>query len=78
MTSIDEKKPLNLLGQGSSHRDFVSWGLEQVAFVKAGAIDEQKVWTIHAADGTRIGWAPSRDLALAAVRQNDLEPLSVH
>ncbi|MBI4969270.1 MAG: DUF1150 family protein [Rhodospirillales bacterium] len=78
MTSTADKKPPNPLGPATSHRDFVSWGIEQVAYVKAGVIDEQAVWTIHAADGTRIGWAPARELALAAVRQNDLEPLSVH
>jgi hypothetical protein len=35
-------------------------------------------WAIHAANGQRIGMAPSPELAFAATRQHDMEPLSVH
>ena len=31
-----------------------------------------------AADGTRMAVIPNRDLAFAVVRQNDMEPVSVH
>jgi len=33
---------------------------------------------VHAADGTQITVLPDREIALATVRQHDLEPLSVH
>jgi hypothetical protein len=35
-------------------------------------------FSIHAADGTQIGMAPSRDIAFAAVKQHELEPVSLH
>lgn len=35
-------------------------------------------WAIHAANGQRIGMAPSPELAFAATRQHDMEPVSVH
>jgi len=35
-------------------------------------------WAIHAANGKRIGMAASPELAFAATRQHDMEPLSVH
>ena len=59
--------------------DFAVWGLPEVAFVKkiVGAAGEGG-WSIHAADGSQMGLAPSRDLAFAAIRQHELEPVSVH
>jgi hypothetical protein len=67
-----------------SEADFASWGLPELAFVKrvlvanpaSGMLTEG--WAIHAADGTHMGLAPSRDLAFAAIKQHELEPLSVH
>jgi len=55
--------------------DFANWGLSVVAYVRHQDLGN---WSIHAADGTAIGAAPTRDTAFAAVRQNDLEPVSVH
>ncbi|CAA7624407.1 DUF1150 family protein [Magnetospirillum sp. UT-4] len=61
-----------------SAADFASWGMPHLAFVKRVELDEQVGWSIHAADGTHMGLAPSRDLAFAAIRQHELEPVSVH
>jgi hypothetical protein len=58
--------------------DFANWGTPEVAFVKRVLVDDQEGWSIHAADGTHMGLAPSRDLAFAAIRQHELEPFSVH
>jgi len=58
-----------------SSTDFTNWGLSVVAYIRHL---DQGNWTIHAADGTAIGSAPTRDTAFAVVRQNDLEPVSVH
>ena len=33
---------------------------------------------IHSADGTPIGAAPTADLAIAAIIQNEMEPVLVH
>lgn len=59
-------------------RDLALWGLQDVAFVKLVTEGETQGWSIHAADGSHIGLAPDREVAFAAVRQHDLEPLSVH
>ena len=61
-----------------SARDFAMWGIEHVAYVRKVDLDGKPVWAICAADGSGIGVAPERELAFAAARQNDLEPLSVH
>ena len=61
-----------------SSADFALWGMPDVAFVKRVIIDKTEGWSIHAADGTQMGLAPARDLAFAAIRQHELEPVSVH
>ena len=77
MTDESARMP-TLLRTKMSARDFAGWGLEDVAYVRSVEIDGKHAWAICAADGTGIGVAPERDLAFAAARQNDLEPLSVH
>ncbi|MFQ5773438.1 MAG: DUF1150 family protein [Kiloniellaceae bacterium] len=61
-----------------SPRDLMILGLEQVAYVKPVPIDGGTAYAVHAADGTQIAVMQSRNLAFAAIRQNDLEPVSVH
>ena len=61
-----------------STQDLMILGLQEVAYVKPVVVDGQAVYAVHAADGREVAVMPSRDVALAAIRQNDLEPLSVH
>ncbi|KIL99757.1 hypothetical protein CCC_03929 [Paramagnetospirillum magnetotacticum MS-1] len=58
--------------------DFANWGLPAIAYFKHEDNGGQGGWSIHAADGTVIGAAPSRDTAFAAILQHDMEPMSVH
>jgi hypothetical protein len=51
---------------------------DRIAFIKPWVVDGRPGFAIHAADGTPIGWHENRDVAFAAVRQHDLEPVSVH
>ena len=37
-----------------------------------------KIYGIHDADGNRLAIAPSRDMAFAVIRRNDMMPVSVH
>lgn len=53
-------------------------GMDDVAYVKRVLIDGGEGFAVHAADGRRIAVLGSRDLAFAVVRQNDMEPVSVH
>ena len=58
--------------------DFATLGVEDIAFVKPVQANGTTAYSIHAADGTEIGLVSDRNVAFAAVRQHDLEPLSVH
>jgi len=51
---------------------------ERLVYIKHAVVDGKAVYAIHAADGTPIGWAPDRDTAFTALRQQDFEPVSVH
>ena len=77
MTSDNPTKQTTLEGPMTA-RDFATWGVEDVAYVREAKVDGNLTWAIFAADGSAIGVAPDRDMAFAAARQNDLEPLSVH
>lgn len=58
--------------------DFAQLGSQQLAFVRKVEDEGNEQWAIFSADGTPIGMAPTRDVAFAAVRQHEMEPLSVH
>jgi len=53
-------------------------GMDDVAYVKRIVENGVEAFAVHAADGTRVAVIANRDLAFAVVRQNDLEPVSVH
>ncbi len=59
-------------------QDFRALGLAQLAYVKPVTADGRTAYSVHAADGTEIMVKTDRATACAAVRQHDLEPLSVH
>ena len=61
-----------------SARELGLLGMNDVAYVKLVDEDGTKGFSIHAADGTKMAVLPDRDLAFAVVRQNDMEPVSVH
>ena len=51
---------------------------DRLAYVKPVTVEGRVVYSIHAGDGTHMGWAPDRDTAFAALRQQDFDPVSVH
>lgn len=61
-----------------SQAGLAMWGMSELAFVKRVVVNESVGWSIHAADGTPMGMAPTRDIAFAAIKQHELEPVSVH
>jgi len=69
---------IDLLKNAHSNRDLGSFGIEDIAYVKAVTIDGRKLHAIHAADGTPLSVVTDRDLAFATVRQHDMSPASVH
>jgi hypothetical protein len=61
-----------------SARELGLLGMNDVAYVKRIVDDGTESFAVHAADGTRIAVLANRDLAFVVVRQNDMEPVSVH
>jgi len=61
-----------------SPQDFVSLGVNVVAFVKPVKLDARDGFAICAADGRQMAVVGDHEQALAAILQNDLEPVSVH
>lgn len=58
--------------------DFALLGTQQVAYVKPVSVDGEALFAIFAADGQELALVDGRELAEATVRQNEMEPLSVH
>lgn len=61
-----------------SPSDFALMGVDDIAYVKAITVDGEWAYAVHGADGSRMAVFKDRDVAFAAVLQNDLEPVSVH
>ncbi len=59
--------------------EFASLGMHDVAYIKPKSLENGRVsYAIHAADGNEVAVVAGRDLAFMTVRQNDMEPVSVH
>lgn len=61
-----------------SAHDLGVLGLNEVGYVRPVAEPGHSGFAIHAADGTRIAIMPSRAMAVAAMLENDLHPVSLH
>lgn len=61
-----------------STRDFAMLGNQEIAYLRPVILNGAKAFSIHAADGTPIGAAPSAQVAAAAIRQHEMEPALVH
>jgi len=75
-TPIDDApRGLNVL----SAEDLLALGAETTAFVKLVTLDDgRQVYGIFSSFGQALGYAETFAAAHAAVRQNELEPVSVH
>ncbi|MCR9077259.1 MAG: DUF1150 domain-containing protein [bacterium] len=58
--------------------DLGKLGLNQVAFIKPVVEEDGAHFVVHAADGTAVHTFATRELAELAIRQHDLQALSVH
>jgi hypothetical protein len=70
-TGRDELRAISL-------HDLANLAIEDIAYVKPSEVSGESVYAIYAADGTELGYAYDRDIAFIAVRQHDLDPVSVH
>jgi len=61
-----------------SEGDFLALGNASTAYVKRIDAEGVVAYAAHAADGTYITLFTDRDLAFEALREHDLEPVSLH
>ena len=53
-------------------------GAPDIAYVRPVIANGQRVYGIFGADGSQMAVAADRDVAFAVVRQNGMDPVSVH
>ncbi len=61
-----------------SEQQLAALGVSHIAYVKSVVVNGVQGFAIHAADGTPMAVAGNRDVAVAAVVQHEMMPLSVH
>jgi hypothetical protein len=61
-----------------SSKEFAHMGMQDVAYIRAVVVNDEPAFAIYAADGTQVAVMSDREVAVATVRQHELEPLSVH
>ena len=59
-------------------KEFALLGMQDLAYIKRVTVNDDTAFAIFAADGTQVALLPDREVAVATVRQHELEPVSVH
>ncbi len=59
--------------KGLSSQDFLSFGLQNIAYIKEVEIDNEKVFAVHAADGTPLSVIASHEEARSVIDRQDLK-----
>ena len=79
MTSATETTPtiaMNVRGLASDQ--LARLGVSQIAYLKPVVMTGTSGFAIHAADGTPMAVAADREVAIAAILQHEMLPVSVH
>jgi hypothetical protein len=61
-----------------SEQQLAALGVSHIAYLKPVVVNGLQGFAIHAADGTPMAVAGNREVAVAAVVQHEMLPLSVH
>jgi hypothetical protein len=61
-----------------SEQQLAALGVSHIAYVKPVIVNGVAGFAIHAADGTPMAVAGDREVAVAAIVQHEMHPLSVH
>ncbi len=61
-----------------TQQQLATLGVSQIAYVKPVVVNGGQGYAIHAADGTPMAVTDDRDVAMAAILQHEMHPLSVH
>ena len=70
--------PTETIDHGLEPEAFASLGVADVAYIKPVTLDGESTFAIFAADGSQLAVAPSRELALLAIRSHDMEAVGLH
>ena len=70
----DKASPEQL--KAMSEQDLLYLGMNEIAYIRpADGANEGEGFAIHAADGSQLSIMEDYDTAIAAARQNELEPI---
>lgn len=58
--------------------EFARLGVSQIAYIKPVMVEGGRAFAIHGADGAPLAVTQDRDLALAAIVQHEMVPISLH
>jgi hypothetical protein len=61
-----------------TEQQLATLGVSHIAYVKPVTVNGIDGFAIHAADGTPMALAGDRSIAVAAILQHEMQPLSVH
>ena len=64
--------------RGLSTEQLARLGVSQIAYLKPIVMNGEHGFAIHAADGTPMAMASDREVAVAAILQHEMLPVSVH
>jgi hypothetical protein len=67
----------DVIGQ-LSESEMMTLGSDDIAFVKPVVLNGTYAYAVYSASGEELATVPNRAIAFATVRDNDLEPVSVH
>jgi hypothetical protein len=59
-------------------RDFLAFGVGEVAYVRPVRMMNKSLFAIHAADGTPLSIFDNETDALKALEDQDLDPVKIH
>ena len=60
-----------------SSQAFLTFGVNQIAYIRSVTVSGETAYALHAADGSALTIIDSLQGAIIAARQNDLEPVTL-
>ena len=60
-----------------SNQDFLTFGVNQIAYIKPVNVMGREAYTLYAADGAPLAVIDNIESAIMAARQNDMEPITL-
>jgi len=73
-----DETPLVFKNQELTNKEFLNYGVEEMAYIKTMNIAGKKLYAVHAADGEPISLAESRDAAEYAISDNEMDVVTIH